>query len=240
MKPHALLLVAVTLAGCGWSTRYGSQNALGLSTQGVGRQAEEPLSLFPSDIAVLSDSAIKRILTYRLTLPHAARVAVIPLGEQPVGWLSSEDFTRLNEALTDSILTALKESPRVSRAALLPTMLVPRTRTIPYLREAAARYQADLLLGYRTNCTLFHKFRILRRSLYRSVCSVEAILLDTRTGIVPFTAVASRAETFARQKRDFDTREAIINAQFQTTSEALSEVAKKVQVFLATAPETEP
>jgi hypothetical protein len=135
------------------------------------------------------------------------------------------------------LLVALHHSPRVGHAALLPTMLVPRQRTIPYLREAAARYQADLMVGYRTNCALFRRVRFLKRSQYRTVCSVEAILLDTRSGIVPWTAVATRSRVFERQKQDFETREAIIKAQFEATQEALSEVAQQIGGFIDTVPE---
>lgn len=210
MKSLTVILAAMVLTGCaGTRPLYSGlgDDPLGLAAgRGTMRQTDEPVSLFPGDIAVLNDSAIKRILTYRVTLPHAGRLAVLQLGEQRLSWWDSEDFTRLNQELTDSMLTALRRSPRITHAALLPAMLVPRQRTIPYLREAAARYKADLLLGYRTSCALFRRARFLKRSQFRTVCSVEAVLLDTRSGIVPFTAVATRSQTFEREKEDFETR----------------------------------
>lgn len=245
MKSLTGILAAVVLTGCGGTRPLYSglgDHPLGLAAgHGTMRQADEPVSLFPTDIAVLNDSAIKRILAYRVTLPHAGRLAVLQLGEQRrLSWWDSEDFTRLNQELTDSMLTALRRSPRITHAALLPAMLVPRQRTIPYLREAAARYQADLLLGYRTSCALFRRARFLKRSQFHTVCSVEAVLLDTRSGIVPFTAVATRSQRFEREKEDFETREAVIKAQFQATGEALADVAKQVGEFLGSVPETGP
>jgi hypothetical protein len=47
-------------------------------------QGEEPQSLFPSDRAVLSDSAIRRILGYRLTLEDVAKATVAFLSSVPV------------------------------------------------------------------------------------------------------------------------------------------------------------
>lgn len=239
MKPLAAML-ALVLAGCHFTSSGIDQDPLGRLTYST-RLADEPESLFPSDIAVLNDSAIKRILNYHVTLPRAGRLAVLQLSDQrTVWWRESEDFSRLNQELSDSMLTALRRSPRISRAAVLPTMMVPRQRTIPFLREAAARYQADLLLGYRTNCALYRRWRFLKRPQYRTVCSVEAILLDTRSGIVPFTVVTTRAKIFERRKPDFETREAIIKAQFQATQEALADVATQVGDFLGTVPESEP
>jgi hypothetical protein len=242
MKPFAVALVVV-LAGCGSqftrSELEAYPQAYSLRNRAV---VDEPESLFPSDIAVLNDSAIKRILSYQVTLPHAGRLAVLQLSEPRVveWWQDPEDFNRINQELSDSMLVALRRSPRIGRAAVLPAMMVPRQRTIPFLREAAARYQADLLLGYRTSCQLFRRSRFLKGSQYRTVCSVEAILLDTRSGIVPFTVVTTRSQIFEKEKEDFETREAIVKAQFQATQDALGDVASQVGEYLASVPETEP
>ena len=245
MKPFAAVAAALVLAGCGgFRPSYSDfDDPMALQTARVfdTQDAREPESLFPSDIAVLSDSAIRKILSYQVTLPRSGRLAVLQLGDQRTfGWRHSEEFTRLNQELTDSMLAGLRQSPRIGRAAVLPAMMVPRQRTIPYLREAAARYQADLLLGYRTNCALFRRPRFLQKSQYRAVCSVEAVLLDTRSGIVPFTTVVTRDEVFEREKDDFETREAIIKAQFRTTAAALADVATQIRDFMKTIPETTP
>src|SRR5213076_2001394 len=124
------LLATVLLTGCGGYTRSRiDQDPLGLQYAADRRAApvDEPESLFPSDIAILNDSAIKRILNYHLTLPRAGRLAVVPLGEQRnIWWRDSEDFSRLNQELTDSMLAALRRSPRIERAAVLPSLMVPR------------------------------------------------------------------------------------------------------------------
>ena len=244
MKPLTAVVALTLLTGC-TPTRASyvdpNENLYALSARFASLPVDEPESLFPSDVAVLNDSAIKHILSYHLTLPHAGRLAVLQLGDQRnPSWRDAEDFTRLDQELTDSMLAALRRSPRIGRAALLPSLMVPHQRTIPYLREAAARYQADLLLGYRTKCALFQRTRFLKRSQYRAVCSVEAVLLDTRSGIVPFTLVTTRAEVFEKQKQDFETREAIVRAQFRATDAALAEVVKQVGDFLVTTPESEP
>jgi hypothetical protein len=241
MRLLAALFATALLAGCTFPSSRVNQDPLGLDYTARQQAVDEPQSLFPSDVAVLNDSAIKRILSYRLTLPPASRIAVLQLTDhQQLWWRDSEDFARLNEDLTDSLLAGLRRSPRVATAALLPSLMVPRQRTIPYLREAAARYQADLLLGYRTSCSLFRRTRFLQKSQYRATCSVETVLLDTRSGIVPFTLVTTRSEVFEKQKQDFETREAIVRAQFRATDEALAEVVKQVAEFLMTTPESEP
>ena len=73
--------------------------------------------------------------------------------------------------------------------------LIPEQKTVPHLREAAARYQADLLLVYRHSCYSFERYRFSGVDQSQGSCTVEAILLDVRTGLVPMTCVVSESFT---------------------------------------------
>ncbi|MCC6487835.1 MAG: hypothetical protein IT364_10080, partial [Candidatus Hydrogenedentes bacterium] len=136
---------------------------------------QETGSLFASDQAVLSNEDIARILSSPVTLPEKARLAVMQLGQNTRYW--SESSPVLGQQTTASFLEALKQCPRIAAASALPSILVPERHTVPYLREAAARYQADLLLIYRQNTGSYEKYRAIESDQVKAYCTVEAALL---------------------------------------------------------------
>jgi hypothetical protein len=112
-------------------------------------------------------------------------------------------------------------------------MLVPEQRTVPYLREAAARYQADLLLAYRTNCRTFQKYKFIDPNETKAYCSIEAVLLDVRSGIVPFTLVSSNEFSAVKEAGDTNFNETIKKAEMSAVAKSLNQVATQLTAFLA-------
>lgn len=188
-------------------------------------------SLFAGDADVLGDEAIQRILDYRYAPPKLSRVALMSFGSD--AWSRwSEELSIASETEKREVIDILAASPRIYDASYLPSILVPEHRTVPKLREAAARYQADLLLVYRSDCRSFDKYRLLGPEKSRSFCSVEAVLLDTRTGLVPFTSIASRTLDVVESDTDTNFQETRLKAQLAAVSGALSDVSREVVAFL--------
>ncbi len=103
-------------------------------------------SMFSGDAAVLSDESIQKILAYKYSPPALNRIALMAFGRET--WSSwSEELAVASERMQSEVINTLRSSPRVYDASYLPSILIPENRTVPHLREAAARYQADLLLG---------------------------------------------------------------------------------------------
>ncbi len=98
-------------------------------------------SLFRGDQAVLSDQDIARILGTQVNLTDRHRLAILSLSSINA-W--SEDLAEIENKNLDSLVATLKSSPQLTDVRFLPSLLVPEKRTVPYLREAAARVQADL------------------------------------------------------------------------------------------------
>ncbi len=105
---------------------------------------------------------------------------------------------------------------------------------MPYLREAAARFQADLLLVYQPVCAIFERSRFLRADQYRVACTVEAVLLDTRSGIVPFSSFAAQEQVTQKADEDFELRETLARAELQVTRQAVLDLADQVGQYLTT------
>jgi hypothetical protein len=114
----------------------------------------------------------------------------------------------------------------------MPILLIPEKRTVPYLREAAARFQADLLLIYTTRIQTFQLNRLIGTDEVRAACLAESVLLDVRTGIVAHTTRSS--ETFATKKApgDLNFSETIAKAQSEATGRALVKLADAVVTYL--------
>ena len=191
-----------------------------------------PESLFAGDAAVLSDEAIRSILDFKYVPPAQNRIALLPFGREL--WSQwSEELSLSTEKMKSDVIDRLLSSPKIYDAAYLPSILIPESRTVPHLREAAARYQADLLLVYRSYCRSFERYRVFSADESRAFCGVEAVLLDTRTGLVPFTSIASHSFRVKQNKEDTNFRETILKAQLAATAEALSKVSGEVVQFLA-------
>ncbi len=194
--------------------------------------AQAGASLFSGDAATLSDDAINTILSYKYTPPKLSRVALMPFGREI--WSNwSEELSLASEQVQTNVIDKLMSAPSVYDASYLPSILIPERRTVPHLREAAARYQADLLLVYRSYCQTFERYRIFAADRSRAYCGVEAVLLDTRTGLVPFTSVASEFYDVTENKADTNFRETRLRAQLEATAQALGKVSSEVVDFLA-------
>lgn len=193
---------------------------------------EDGANLFGSG-ELLSDKEIERILNYRLKLPAKNRIAVLKLSNNRHWQSYSKDFTELTQSIATNFVKSLLSSDRVYDASFLPSMLIPEKRTVAHLRQAAARYQADLLLVYRSGCQTYQKYRFVSPNETKAYCSVEAALLDIRKGIVPFTSVATNEFKAIKVKEDTNFNETMKKAELEAVSKSLEEVAKRLVAFLS-------
>jgi len=172
------------------------------SCQAVATQASRPptspldkpaavLSLFSSDEAVMTDLDIARILDAKWEIPAHIRIAVIPFGHRSTyGYRLPQPGM---ETSPDAI-EVLRGIPGVFDVSYLPKFLQPLRHDVAHIREAAARYQADWVLLYSSQATSSPKMRFFGPDEVHGVALVECALLDTRTGLIAFTARST--ETF--------------------------------------------
>lgn len=117
----------------------------------------------------------------------------------------------------------------------MPTLLIPDKRTVPYLREAAARFQADVLLIYTTRVRSFQRDRLIGSDEVRAEAVVESVLLDVRTGIVIHTARASEGISAKKVPGDLNFSQMVSKAQTEATGRALLKLAAAVGEFARSA-----
>ena len=186
-------------------------------------------SLFKGDQEILSNADIERILSARITLGDRHRLAVLGLSPRLV-W--SQDLSDLDAQNSQRFLQALGTAAQLTQVQSMPTLLIPEKRTVSYLREAAARFQADLLLIYTTRIQTFQQNRVIGADEVRAACSAESVLLDVRTGIVVHTTRSS--ETIATKKApgDLNFSETVAKTQSEATGRALVKLADAVVTYL--------
>lgn len=183
-----------------------------------------------------NDAKINDLLNYQVKLPDENRIAALKLSEDSYWRFYSSDFNQLNESLVESFIAKLRSSGRVYDASFLPAMLVPDQRSVPVLREAAARFQADLLLAYRSSCQSYQKYRLISSNENKSYCSVEAILLDVRSGIIVKSVVSTEDFSTTKSDEDQNFSETIKKAELEAIAKALGSVANEVVRFLDNVP----
>ncbi len=188
-------------------------------------------SLFKGDQAVLSNQDIDRILTARITLEDRHRLAVLRLDARNT-WI--QEIANLEARNSEQFLASIGKSPQFTQIRFMPTLLIPERRTTPYLREAAARFQADLLLIYGTRVRTFRRDRIIGTDEVSAEAVVESVLLDVRTGIVIHTTQATESISAKKTPGDLNFSQTVAKAQTEATGKALLKLADAVVAFVDT------
>jgi hypothetical protein len=196
----------------------------------VGENADPQASLFKGDQAVLSDQDIARILGTQIKLADRHHMAILNLSSS-YAW--SEDLAEVEARNFADLLRALKSSSQLTEVRLLPALLVPEKRTVPYLREAAARIQADLLFVYTSRIESFRRDRLFKSDEVHAQCVAESVLLDVRTGIVVHTARATENIALKKTSADMNFSETVARAQAEARGKAVLSLANSLNEFLA-------
>ncbi len=201
-------------------------------------------SLFPSDRAVLGDEAVARILSSKLELPAKARLALMKFpGSESGGsryygsyYWRNEDYQRIQQAQIEALSAPLISSDRVAEVTPLPSLMIPQQISIPVLREAAVRLQADLLLVFRIGSDTYSQYRTFAKDKVKAYSTCEVVILDVRTGLVPFTRVISREREESKQPSDLDVSETRRRAEQASALDALRAAADELVNFLKKVP----
>jgi hypothetical protein len=238
-KSFVAVAVCVVLLGCAETAPIVSGSAAYIAPDEIGRASPTLAeSLFKEDTKVISNEDFAKILSADVRVPANSHLAVVRFGQLPYWWGWSENFVRMNQQIDDDFLNRLKQSNHLRKVSYLPSLVTPREMTIPYLRQAAARFQADALLIYRTSTRTYDSQKWFKKDESKAYCTVEAILLDTRTGIVPFSTVVTEFYSTQRSASDSDLSETTAKAEQQAIAKAWLELADQTVEFLQKPPTT--
>lgn len=192
-------------------------------------------SLFRLDAAELTDEEIIRILETRVELPPQIRIALLYWEHRSyasvLGW-RSEERNELRLAIRS--FDKLRSNDRVYDVSYLPDFLLPDEKSIALVRSAAARYQADWILVFRTETQSYKRNQLFRRDKARSYCVAECAVIDTRTGIIPFTSLATHDFTVEKAEEEWSLTETVKRAELAAIEATMTENVENLLRFLDT------
>lgn len=236
---YLLSLLVLLISGCSLPP----QGQLALERErGFGDIEPVSGSLFPSDQAVMGDDVVARVLSSRLELPVRAKIALMKFpqdsGSKYYGryFWRDEEYVKLQQSQIDLLASALRGAEQVSDVIPLPSLLTPSKTSIPMLREAAVRMQADLVVVFKVSSETYSQYRAFSKDRVKAYSTCEIVLLDVRAGLVPFARVLSRERIDEKQASDLELSETMRRAEQLAASDALSAATSQLVEFLKSAP----
>ena len=198
-------------------------------------------SLLKSRQSSLSEEALEKSLSIRVVLPKKGHLAIMkfPGPEHTASihygqdYHRSESYLKTQNYYINSLTQKMEKSDRIIAVTLLPALLSPMDAGIPVLREAAVRLQADLLLAFRISSNIYNQPDI---NIVKAFCTFEAVLMDIRTGLIPYTAVVTRDSEQKLSLDGNDLNDIRIRAEKEAVMLSLSVVSDEITEFLRSVP----
>lgn len=190
-------------------------------------------SLFNDRSATVSEENIQKILDGSYQLPKQLRVAIVRIDNTPQRqflW-NDESFLKTQQSYLDLFTEKFRQSPRVSKIAVIPDIVVSKS-SYTNIREAAVRMQADVVVVYSIACDIYSKYKVFSNPDLKAFATTQLILLDVRTGLIPFSTVITRDAVGKKTKSEMDFSEARDRVQQQAVLLTIEEVGSKLQEFL--------
>lgn len=226
---RALILVLVALlAGC-------SVPASSIANTGRQPVEAEPFALAGSAES-LTEADVDRLLNAVVAVRADGRFAVLQVpsaaSSSYYGWRSgSESGLRAREATVEMLRKRLRDGG-ASTVETLPALLVPAEASVPALRELAVRLQVDGLLVFRASGDLYERYRVFSSNEYKAYATCEALLLDTRTGAIPFTTVVTTETRTQKTDADFSDADAARRSVEEAVLQAVDRMGLQVMTYL--------
>ena len=199
-------------------------------------------SLFSSDQGVMSEDVVKTILNSKVELPANAKIALIKYegNDHKIGaskfygyyYWRSEEYLKLQQQFIDTVASKLIKLDNIVEVTPLPSLLLPQNTTIPILREAAVRMQADLLLIFRLTSDIYYDYVLFGKDKAKAYCTCEFVLFDVRTGIIPFTIIITKDILEKEKSDDANTDELMKRAEKIASLNALSASTDELIEFI--------
>ncbi|GAO43585.1 hypothetical protein FPE01S_02_06910 [Flavihumibacter petaseus NBRC 106054] len=191
-------------------------------------------SLFTDRSSSISEENIQKILDGSYKLPQQLRIAVVrldPAGGTKRYYWNDEQYIKSQQAYLDQFVLQLRQSPRVVSVTAVPDMLIAKNPGFTTLREAAVRMQADLVLVYSINSDLYSKYKPFAKPEIKAFATSQLILLDVRTGLVPFSTMVTRDVLSQRSKEELDNYEAAQRIQREAVLETITAIGEQMKGF---------
>lgn len=232
MKFTLTLPVLFLIFSCG-TARY---NASGMEDTYGTADTLITQSLFNDKSASISEENIQRLLDGNYKLPQQLRVAVIRLDNKGnvnrrYFW-NDEDYLKTQQSYLDSFTAKLRRSPRVQKVSVIPEIVVSKSPSFTQLREAAVRLQSDLVVVYSIASDIYSRYKLFSNPDLKAFATTQLILLDVRTGMVPFSTIVTKDQLSKKNKSELDNAQASARVQHEAVLLTIDESSRQMLDFL--------
>ena len=226
--PVLLALIIICASSCGPSHYMSGEDSDG-----------PPIteSLFTDRSATISEENIQKILDGTYKMPQQLRVAILKLDgpQKRYYWYNwgDEAYLRTQQAFLDSFTSKFKQSARIAKMMAIPDLLMSKSQqSLTTIRESAVRMQADIVVAYVINSDIYTKYRGFKRPDIKAYATTQLIIMDVRTGLVPFSTIVTRDFLDMKKKEELDITESRNRVQAQAVLLTINEIGKQVNEYL--------
>ncbi|MEO6723365.1 MAG: hypothetical protein ABIN67_23565 [Ferruginibacter sp.] len=231
MKQLVLLIsIVILLSSCDTTRQLGTP----VNQTGSGGDTLITQSLFNDKASTISEEAIQKILDGTYKLPQQLRVAIVRIdnNQQRRYYWNDEDYLKTQQAYLDLFGNKFKQSSRVTKVSIIPELLISKTPSFTSIREAAVRLQADIVVVYSISGDIYSKYKFFTKPDIKAFATTQLIILDVRTGLIPFSTIITKDITSQKKKEELDNAEARNRIQNEAVLSAINEVVQQIASFL--------
>ena len=179
----------------------------------------------------LNETAVQKILSSKVAFPKSINLAIVRLAESNDGL----DFQVIDQDIAEKFYNKANWGSRVQSIIPVPQVMFAKPATLASLRQAAVLLQADALLIIKPVSYSDWKFQWFDEDKAKGTTSLEVLLMDTRTSVVPYTSIVTETTEVLKDKADYNNHELLDRAKKTSETKALLQVAPAVQKFMTKA-----
>jgi hypothetical protein len=191
-------------------------------------------SLFSDRASTISEENIQKVLEGNITLPQQLRVALVKVDGNNEGkyYWNDESYLKNQQSYIDLFTSTLQRSARVKKVTLIPDLLVSKQLTYTNIREAAVRMQADVVVLFSVTSDVYTKYKAFAKDDIKAFATTQLIVLDVRTGLVPFSAISTKDVLSQKKKEETDVYEARSRVKNEAVLLTIGDIGEKINGFL--------
>lgn len=179
----------------------------------------------------LSEAAVQKILSSKVVLPKMINLAIVRLDDSADGL----DFQTVDKEVAEKFYAKSNWGSRVQSIIPVPQVMLSKPVTLIGLRQAAALLQADALLIIKPVSYGDWKFQLFEDNKAKGITSLELLLMDTRTSVVPYTSVITETAEVSKDRGEYSDYELTARAKKESETKALMQVPSAIQKFISKA-----
>lgn len=241
MKNYFFLLFVIVLLNSCTTARHSNMGATGYSDN-VRHEAERKgpeiitQSLFENKESTITEEGIQRLLNGKIQLPDTVRIAILNMNSTYTNYnryyWNNEEAMKTERNNFELLKSKLDSTGRTKRVFLLPKLMTKSNPSLAQLRESAVRMQADLLLVFHIQSDIYYKYKMFKKNEVKGFATCEALLMDIRTGVIPFSDVLTHDVLLKKDGEDFNNEELRRRAIQEASKMTLETLGNDLYIFL--------